>query len=813
MKPENPTPDDRPDCPRCGHPVPQDAPGGLCPQCVFQMASQGTDAGLPAGSKGRVEEPSLASVRSAFPELEVIERLGAGGMGVVFKARDSKLDRWVALKVLPERLAADPTFVERFQREAKLLARLNHPSIVAVHAFGQAGPYCYLLLEYVDGVNLRQAMQAGRFSPAEALGLVPRICEALQYAHDQGVLHRDIKPENILLDATGRVKIADFGIAKLVDDPRSEITLTEQGARLGTPHYMAPEQVEDPSRVDHRADIYSLGVVFYELLTGELPLGRFGAPSTRAELDQRIDAIVMRALARERELRQQSAGEVREQVENLARQPRTKEAPAEVSMTWVNWAAGLVAGSLLLPVPTLTAVGWLTSGLHAPVRLGNLEVMLMLLAALVPAAALALPGMVLAGRELPGLRRRQGAGPGSVRIAFALLAWPILLALFILMVAGTNLVIRLTGSPLLASVLGLLPVLAGSLLAVPCSWILVSGRRARECLVSAPPLVWMLQVGFLVLHFAMVSGPLFKLAALPAQLKYVRLVTSQPPMKGDAATLQGDPLRPEEVAPLPIREASAMLEVPAGRAVRLNARLWSNGVVVQGGIQDLEIAAPGPAPLQARLGWHSGADTPGTPSWRLSVAATGNQRVHLPLAVAAQPAMWTVHAIQGAIPITTNSVPADQRITLLSGLTVEAWGTCPWLVTLEAEWLPDGAAVQAAEQQRMTQELDGARENLRRIRERLAQAGLPLRSREFLAADFQVRMLEGMVSGNLQAAAQATLDHARAALALIEEEHRDGRATDAELTEARKQLETVLQHSQPPASPAPASAPAPAPAP
>ena len=269
----------------------------------------------------------MAQVAAAFPDLEILECIGAGGMGVVYKARQTKLDRFVALKLLPLSLSADPTFAERFHREARFLARLNHPHIVSVYDFGQAGGFCFLLMEYVDGVNLRQAMQAGRFTPSEAMALVPSLCSALQYAHDQGVLHRDIKPENILLDAQGRVKLADFGIAKMMtgtDAARADITLTQSGSRLGTPHYMAPEQIEKPSQVDHRADIYSLGVVCYELLTGELPLGRFAAPSEKADLDSRIDAIVMRALAKEREQRQQSAGEVRSQVEGVAATPEDR---------------------------------------------------------------------------------------------------------------------------------------------------------------------------------------------------------------------------------------------------------------------------------------------------------------------------------------------------------------------------------------------------------------------------------------------------------------------------------------------------------
>src|SRR5438445_9025767 len=193
-------------------------------------------------------------------------------MGFVFKARQSKIERLVALKILPRSLAADPAFAERFTREGRVLARLNHPNIVTVHDFGQANGFFYLLMEYVDGVNLRQAMRAGRFTPEQALAVVPKICDALQFAHNEGILHRDIKPENILLDAKGRVKIADFGIAKIIG---TESVLSPQRAEaaqehkftgvIGTPQYMAPEQLENPRKVDQRADIYSLGVVFYEM--------------------------------------------------------------------------------------------------------------------------------------------------------------------------------------------------------------------------------------------------------------------------------------------------------------------------------------------------------------------------------------------------------------------------------------------------------------------------------------------------------------------------------------------------------------------
>jgi tRNA A-37 threonylcarbamoyl transferase component Bud32 len=316
-------------CPQCGALLTPGAAQGLCPRCLLAGAAEPTEQ-TPTGSA----PPTLEKVAAAFPQLEVVELIGHGGMGAVFKVRQSKLDRYAALKILPQSLAADPAFASRFEREARLLARLNHPNIVAVYDHGQAGEFFYLLMEFVDGVNLRQAMRASRFTPDQALGIVPKICEALQYAHDEGVLHRDIKPENILLDAKGRVKLADFGIAKLAEsesapaDLRSNVpTLTQVGASLGTPYYMAPEQRDTPSKVDHRADIYSLGVVFYELLTGELPVGVFVPPSAKSAADPRVDPIVEQSLQRERERRQHSAAEVKTQVEAVATSAGGKPPP------------------------------------------------------------------------------------------------------------------------------------------------------------------------------------------------------------------------------------------------------------------------------------------------------------------------------------------------------------------------------------------------------------------------------------------------------------------------------------------------------
>lgn len=298
-------------CPKCRREIKPGAPEGLCPVCLLDEVSKPTVAGE-GTARGAWEPPTLEELRVAFPQLEILELIGRGGMGCVFRARQPKLDRLVALKILPQRLGADPAFAERFVQEGRVLARLNHPNIVTVHDFGQVNGLFYLVMEHVDGVNLREAMRVGKFTPDQALAIVPRICDGLEFAHHEGILHRDIKPENILLDARGRVKIADFGIAKILGKELEQVSQV-----IGTPHYMAPEQVENPRKVDRRADVYALGVVLYEMLTGELPLGRFAPPSERSQADARIDQVVLRALEKEPERRTSSAGEMKTQVEAI----------------------------------------------------------------------------------------------------------------------------------------------------------------------------------------------------------------------------------------------------------------------------------------------------------------------------------------------------------------------------------------------------------------------------------------------------------------------------------------------------------------
>jgi len=313
-----------PRCPSCGALLTAGSPEQLCPRCLMKaglpsdatvLSDESKAAAAPSGSKFQPAE--VAELNAAFPQFEFVDLLGRGGMGAVYKARQKDLDRVVAVKVLPKELANAPGFAERFTREAKALAKLNHPHIVTVHDFGQANGLFYLVMEFVDGVNLRQAMQAGRLTPEQALTIVPQVCDALQFAHEEGIVHRDIKPENILLDKRGRVRIADFGLAKLLGKSETDATLTGHHQVMGTLRYMAPEQMEGSHDVDHRADIFSLGVVFYEMLTGDLPVGRFAPPSKKVQVDVRLDEVVLRALEREPEQRWQHASEMNTQLELL----------------------------------------------------------------------------------------------------------------------------------------------------------------------------------------------------------------------------------------------------------------------------------------------------------------------------------------------------------------------------------------------------------------------------------------------------------------------------------------------------------------
>ncbi len=321
-------------CPQCRATYPIEAPPGLCPRCLLkaglydsgERSLESVAPTTPNVAKQAFAPPTVDELGGCFPQLEILELVGVGGMGAVYKVRQRRLDRLAALKIIRPDNSNDASFAARFNREAKTLARLSHAHIVSIYDFGDAElaapgivsrKLYYFLMEYVAGSNLRQSMQNGLFRPNQALAIVPQICDALQYAHDVGIVHRDIKPENILLDKKGNIKIADFGLAKLTAGDPEDLRLTGTHQVVGTPRYMAPEQMQGLQAVDHRADIFSLGVVFYEMLTGQVPVGHFEAPSKRVQVDVRLDEIVLRSLASAPERRYQHACEIKTDVQSL----------------------------------------------------------------------------------------------------------------------------------------------------------------------------------------------------------------------------------------------------------------------------------------------------------------------------------------------------------------------------------------------------------------------------------------------------------------------------------------------------------------
>ena len=301
-------------------------------------------------------------VGARLGQFRIDEFIGRGGMGAVYRATQTSLDRSVALKVLPRHMAEDPEFVTRFHREARALAELNHPNIVSIYDKGLDDGKYFFAMELVDGVSLRQLIKSKKATPAEALALVPQLCEALEYAHARGVIHRDIKPENILVDKSGRVKVADFGLARIIrgDNATSFDGLTRSDVMMGTVNYMAPEQRENAKDVDHRADIYSLGVVIYELLTGELPIGRFAPPSKKVQIDVRIDEMVMQLLEKDPDARYQRASDVRTHLARVMSEPAKPVVPVAPPSNLPWWIRSMPGGFLGLAGTVCVA-----AGLHA----------------------------------------------------------------------------------------------------------------------------------------------------------------------------------------------------------------------------------------------------------------------------------------------------------------------------------------------------------------------------------------------------------------------------------------------------------------
>ncbi|MEN3939893.1 family 16 glycoside hydrolase [Prosthecobacter sp. SYSU 5D2] len=268
----------------------------------------------PSGTPLDWQPPEPEVLAQLLPQYQIESLLGRGGMGAVYRGKQVALDRAVAIKLLPAELTADAEFVGRFQREARTLARMQHPGIVSVYDFGQTSQgHLYFIMEYVDGTDLHRVIHGPGLKPAQVLEIVAQVCEALQYAHSQGVMHRDIKPANVLLTQDGRAKLADFGLARPTQEDSGGFT--RSNVVMGTPDYIAPEQLYGQS--DHRADLFSLGVMLYEMLTGQTPRGAWSLPSQRVRVDVRLDQVVLRALQQDVSLRYQQASEMKTDVDQI----------------------------------------------------------------------------------------------------------------------------------------------------------------------------------------------------------------------------------------------------------------------------------------------------------------------------------------------------------------------------------------------------------------------------------------------------------------------------------------------------------------
>jgi serine/threonine protein kinase len=284
-----------------------------------------------AGGKLQWQPPTPEHLAAMLPQYEIECLLGRGGMGAVYKGRQKSLDRTVAIKILPPEAAGDEdaNYVERFKNEARTMAKMNHPGIVHVYDFGETSEgQLYIVMEFIDGTDVsKMILSQGKLPPEHALAITAHVCDALFYAHKQNVIHRDIKPANIMINMEGTVKVADFGLAKANDPTQSGLTKTNMA--MGTPDFVAPEALTPGMTVDGRADLYAVGVMLYQMLTGSIPRGMWAMPSAMLKTDPRFDAIISRSMQTDREARYQSAVEIRRDLDVILTTPQATPQPAQ----------------------------------------------------------------------------------------------------------------------------------------------------------------------------------------------------------------------------------------------------------------------------------------------------------------------------------------------------------------------------------------------------------------------------------------------------------------------------------------------------
>ena len=277
-----------------------------------ELAGERSDDGSQAGG-----DPLIGQTLSHY---RIVEKLGGGGMGVVYKAEDTRLRRSVALKFVSEELSRDPEALSRFAREAQTASALNHTNICTIYDIGEQDQRSFIVMEYLEGTTLQDRLAAGALSLNTLLDVGIQIADALDAAHSAGIIHRDIKPANIFIAPRDRVKVLDFGLAKIraLDTHRADVTTiagTRQGVVMGTAAYMAPEQARGEA-VDHRADIWSFGLVLYEMVKGTRPPQ---AVRLRVEESPELERVISKCLETERELRYQHAADLRTDLERLRR--------------------------------------------------------------------------------------------------------------------------------------------------------------------------------------------------------------------------------------------------------------------------------------------------------------------------------------------------------------------------------------------------------------------------------------------------------------------------------------------------------------
>lgn len=300
-------------CSRCRSRVPSSelqALAGICLRCLSSMVLRPSEIEN-SGAADPLEPGLTVGPGHVVGGCELIEPIGQGGMGTVFRARHLELQRDVAVKILHPSLALREEFTRRFHQESRVLAALDHPNIVRIHDSGAQGDLLYLSMEFVDGGSFRRRLREGRIPVDQIRRQFGLLLDAVDHAHGRGILHRDLKPDNLMLTRDGLLKVADFGLAKIAGPDRSPFGSTATGVAMGTPYYMAPEVLDNAKSFDVRSDIYSLGVILHELLTGRAPAGALTAPSRDGAESDAFDAVVLKALDRLPDRRFQTIDEFR----------------------------------------------------------------------------------------------------------------------------------------------------------------------------------------------------------------------------------------------------------------------------------------------------------------------------------------------------------------------------------------------------------------------------------------------------------------------------------------------------------------------